>query len=227
MQMKVMLVDDHPLFLEGLQYLLETYGIEVAGVASDGKEALERARILKPDIILMDIKMPVCSGKDALKLIKAEMPDIKIVMLTSSEEEEDLFDAVRYGASGYLLKSTSARELVDMLSDLKNGEVPLSQGLAAQLLKEFRCTDVHDNTSASHVQEEVKEEKLSDRQLEVLEMAAKGITYKEVGESLGLTERTVKYHMGRIIELLHLENRAQVIAYAARMGIVKDKENNV
>jgi two-component system NarL family response regulator len=102
--MKVMLVDDHPLFMEGLQYVLNTYGIGVAGLAENGNEAIEQARILKPDIILMDIKMPECSGLDALKMIKAEMPDIKIVMLTTSEEDEDLFEAVKYGASGYLLK---------------------------------------------------------------------------------------------------------------------------
>ena len=225
MQMKLMLVDDHPLFLEGLQYLLETYGIEVAGVAKNGKEALANARILKPDIILMDIKMPECSGMDALKLIKAEMPDIKIVMLTTSEEDEDLFDAVKYGASGYLLKSTNARELVGMLSDLEKNRVPLSPGLAVRLLKEFRHSGAYDNNPPLHALEEVKKELLTERQLEVLQMVAKGITYKEAGDALGLTERTLKYHMGRIIELLHLENRAQVIAYAARMRLVKNMEN--
>lgn len=225
MQMKLMLVDDHPLFLEGLQYLLQTHGIEVIGVAKDGREALVKARILKPDIILMDIKMPGYSGMDALKLIKSEMQDIKIVMLTTSDEDDDLFDAVKYGASGYLLKNTNAKELLDMLSDLKKGEVPLSPGLAARLLKEFRLSGTYDNNFPQHALEENKKEQLTERQLEILEMAARGITYKEVGEALGLTERTVKYHMGRIIELLHLENRAQVIAYAARMGLVEDKEN--
>lgn len=218
--MKLMLADDHPLFLEGLQYLLETYGLEIAGIARNGKEAVEQARILRPDIILMDIKMPGLSGMDALKLIKAEMPEIKIVMLTSSEENEDLFDAVKYGASGYLLKNTNAKELVNMLADLEKDEIPLSPGLAARLLIEFKRIDAE-----KHIEtlENTKGEQLTKRQLEVLEMAAKGITYKEVGEALGLTERTVKYHMKRIIELLHLENRAQVIAYAARIGLLNDK----
>ena len=107
--MKLMLVDDHPLFLEGLQYLLETYGISVAGVAHNGKEALIKARALRPDMILMDIKMPQCGGLDALKLIKAEMPEIRIVMLTTSEEDDDLYQAVKYGASGYLLKNINAK----------------------------------------------------------------------------------------------------------------------
>jgi len=227
-QMKLMLADDHPLFLEGLQYLLETYGIKVAGVAKDGKEALVQARLLKPDIILMDIMMPECSGIDALKLIKAEMPDIKVVMLTTSEEDEDLFEAVKYGASGYLLKSTNAKELVGMLSDLEKGEVPLSAGLADRFLKEFRPNSVHEQKLFRHELEETKRGKLqlTERQLEILEMVARGITYKEAGEALGLTERTLKYHMGRIIELLHLENRAQVIAYAAQIGLVKNMKDN-
>jgi two-component system NarL family response regulator len=221
--MKIMLADDHSLFLEGLQYLLETYGIEVAGVAKNGREALEKARILKPDVVLMDIKMPECSGMDALKLIKAEMPEIKIVMLTSSEEEDDLFYAIKYGASGYLLKNTNAKELVDMLSDIEKGEASLSQGLAARLLKEFRYNST--DKLMQHISGDSKYEDLTKRQLEVLEMVAKGTTYKEVGESLGLSERTVKYHMGRILELLHMENRAQVIAYASRIGLVEEKNN--
>jgi two-component system NarL family response regulator len=220
--MKIILADDHPLFLEGLHYLLETYGIEVAGVARNGKEALVQARILKPDIILMDIKMPECNGLDALKQIKSEMPEIKVVMLTTSEEDEDLFDAVKYGASGYLLKSTNAKELVDMLSDIEKNEIPLSPGLAARLLKEFSGSEIYEHKLQRLEIEESKIESLSERQLEVLEMVARGKTYKEAGEALGLTERTLKYHMGRIIELLHLENRAQVIGYAARMGLVKD-----
>jgi two-component system NarL family response regulator len=213
MQMKLMLVDDHSLFLEGLQYLLETHGVEVAGTAKNGREALEKSRILKPDIILMDIKMPKCSGLDALKLIKAEMPDIKVVMLTTSEEDEDLFNAVKCGASGYLLKNTNAKELVGILSDIEKGEASFSPELAANLLKEFRNRDT---------EKVMHNEGLTKRQLDVLEMVAKGITYKDVGEALGLTERTVKYHMGKILELLHLENRAQVIAYAARIGLVDE-----
>ncbi|HNU80590.1 MAG TPA: response regulator transcription factor [Bacillota bacterium] len=211
MKMKLLLVDDHQLFMEGLQYLLETYGVEVVGTAEDGREAFEKARVLKPDTILMDIKMPGLSGLDALKLIKAEMPDIKVVMLTTSEEDEDLFNAVKCGASGYLLKNTNAKELVGILSDIEKGEATFSPELAAKLLKEFRSRDTGKT---------IQNEELTKRQLEVLELVSKGIIYKEVGEKLGLSERTVKYHMGKILEELHLENRAQVIAYAARIGLV-------
>ncbi|MEW9123608.1 MAG: response regulator transcription factor [Thermotaleaceae bacterium] len=221
MQMKLMLVDDHALFIEGLQYLLGTHGIDVIGVANNGREAFEKASILKPNIILMDIRMPGCSGLDALKLIKAEMPDIKVIMLTTSDEDDDLFDAVKCGASGYLLKNTNAQNLVDMLFSLEKNEVPLSPGLATRLLKEFRRNT--GNQETQEISEDAVRGQLTDRQLEVLEMVAKGVTYKETGEILGLSERTVKYHMGRILELLHLENRAQVIAYAARMGLAEYK----
>jgi len=211
-EMRLMLVDDHLIFLEGLQYLLGTYGIEIAGTAGNGREALEKARALKPDIIRMDIKMQGLRGLDALKLIKAEMPDIKVVMLTTSEEDEDLFNAVKCGASGYLLKNTNAKELVGILSDIEKGEASFHPELAAKLLKEFRSRDT---------EKTMQNEELTMRQLEVLELVAKGIIYKEVGEKLGLSERTVKYHMGKILEQLHLANRAQVIAYAARIGLTE------
>lgn len=225
MQMKLMLVDDHPLFMEGLQYLLETYGFIVAGTAKNGREALIKARIVRPDIILMDVRMPEGGGLDALKRIKAEMPDIKIVMLTTSEQEEDLFDAIKYGASGYLLKNTNAKKLMDLLADTEIGNASLSPSLTAKLLSEFRSKCSYDNRLSQQPLEHTKKENLTHRQLKVLEMAARGITYKEVGEILGLTERTIKYHMGRIIELLQLENRAQVISYAARIGLIENKEH--
>ncbi len=221
--MKLMLVDDHPLFMEGLQYLLETHGISVAGTACNGKDALYKARNLRPDIILMDIRMPECSGIDALKLIKAEMPEIKIVMLTTSDEDDDLFEAIKCGASGYLLKNINAEKLIEMLSDLENDGIPLSPGLAARLLKEFGQDRANAEQPETGVRKELSgNSALTERQTEILEMVAGGITYKKVGERLGLSERTVKYHMGRIIELLHLKNRAQVIAYASRSGLTKE-----
>jgi len=223
--MDLMLVDDHPLFMEGLQYLLETHGIEVVGIANNGREALEKARRLKPSIILMDIKMPEFDGLDALRLIKAEMPDIKVIMLTTSNEDEDLLKAIKFGASGYLLKNTHAKELISMLSDVENGEIPFSTGLAAQLLKEFKDKNAGEPL-AQPLAGDNEPEQLSARQLEILEMIAQGVPYKDVGEALGLSERTVKYHMKRIIETLHLENRAQVISYAARMGITVNTKSD-
>jgi two-component system NarL family response regulator len=221
--MKLMLVDDHPLFIEGLSYLLKTYGFKVVGVAHSGKEALEKARLLKPDIILMDIKMPDLSGIDTLKLLKAESPETKIAMLTSSEEDEDLFDAIRYGASGYLLKSTGAKELVELLHGLENGVALLTRPVAARILQELKRLNTDGKGSGlPPAEQDIEGPRFTQRQLEILELVAKGVTYKEAGAALGLTERTVKYHMGKIIELLHLENRSQVIAYAVKMGIVQE-----
>jgi len=219
--MKLMLVDDHPLFLEGLQYLLETNGLDVVGIVQKGRQALEKARLLKPNIILMDIKMPDFSGLDALRLIKAELPDIKVVMLTTSDEDQDLLDAIKYGASGYLLKNTNAKELVKMLADIDKGEVPISHGFAASLLYQLRSNDIHNLECPQQLSASSRQELLTERQIEVLELVAQGCTYKEVGDRLGLTERTIKYHMNRIIEELQFDNRSQVIAYAGRLGMIE------
>ncbi|MBM4466399.1 MAG: response regulator transcription factor [Chloroflexi bacterium] len=217
--MKILLVDDHPLFREGLQNLLSAHGIEVLGTADDGLEALEKARALRPDVILMDVQMPRCDGLAATRLIKAEMPDVKIVMLTVSEEDEDLFEAIKSGASGYLVKSLDADRFFQLLAGLERGEAPLSPGLAARILEEF----ARSAAGAGPAAEAGKVAELTPGQIEVLTLVAQGMTYREVGETLHLSERTVKYHMGQILERLHLENRAQVIAYAARMGLVKRK----
>jgi len=215
--MKVLLVDDHPLFLEGLQNLLAARGIEVVGTAGDGLEALEKARALRPDLILMDVQMPRCDGLAATRLIKAEMPTVKIVMLTVSEEDEDLFEAIKSGASGYLLKSLDADEFFQLLSGLEQGEAPLSPGLAARILEEFARSAALAGLAA----EAGKVTDLTPGQIEVLTLVAQGMTYREMGEALHLSERTIKYHMGEILKRLHLQNRAEVIAYAVRMGLVK------
>lgn len=222
--MKYMLVDDHSLFIEGLSYLLQTYGFEVSCIAYSGKEAMNKARQNNPDVILMDISMPYLSGIDTLKLIKAEKPEIKIVMLTSSESDEDLYEAIRYGASGYLLKSTKANELVELLHSIEQGEAQLTPAIAAKILREKISRRDINNISSN--QNEYESPQLTDRQIEILKMVAEGITYKEVATSLGLTERTIKYHMEHIITTLHLENRSQVIAYAVKMGIVNHIQAN-
>jgi len=213
--MRVMLVDDHPLFLEGLQNLLEAHGVEVAGTAGNGKQAFIQARKLKPDVILMDIAMPICSGLDAIRPIKEEMPHVKIVMLTSFDDDEDLFEAVKRGASGYLLKNLNAGELVTLLHALEQGEAPLSSGLAARLLVEL-ARQADKAKPGSTTEQEKTDARLTQRQADVLNLIAQGKTYKEAGAELNLSERTIKYHMEKIIEMLQLENRSQAIAYAAR-----------
>jgi len=216
--MRILLADDHPLFLDGLKNLLKIRGIDVVGTAIDGLEALEKARALKPDVILMDIRMPQLNGLAATRLIKAEQPDIKIVMLTYSENDEDLFEAIKSGACGYLLKAEETDKFFELLSGLMNGEAPLSPSLAGRVLEEFSRQG---RTIRSTGQPVEKEEALTSRQIEVLTLLAQGLIYKEIGAKLFLSERTIKYHMGEIIERLHLENRRQVIEYAGRMNLGK------
>lgn len=211
--MRIMLVDDHPLFLEGLQNLMQTQDIQVVGTARDGMEAVQKAETLQPDIILMDVVMPRCNGLTATRIIKAKFPDIKIVMLTSSESDQDLFEAVKSGACGYLLKNLNATELFNMLKSLQQGETPWSPGLAERILKEFENQEITDSDPGENSQ-------LTERQMEVLKLVAQGMVYKEIGDQLGLSERTIKYHMAKIMEKLHLENRTQVIALASQLGII-------
>jgi two-component system NarL family response regulator len=217
--MRVLLVDDHHLFLEGLRSLLTGRNIEVVGLAHDGFEALCLARSMKPDLILMDIKMPRCNGVDATRLIKAEMPECKVVMLTMSDDEEDLFEAIESGACGYLLKYVKAETLYSYLQDTLSGHAVLSNDLAAKILDRFRRTPgEHDPAHGSHPASGDGRGELSAHQLEILMLISQGRTYKQVAESMGIAERTVKYHMGQILERLHLENRAQAIAYAAGLN---------
>ena len=219
--MKVLLVDDNRLMLEGLQNLLEAYNIEVAGMAKDGWEAVALARELKPDVILMDIRMPGCDGLVATRLIKAEMADARIVILTTSTEDDDLFEAVKSGACGYLVKSMDANELVEALGQAMQGTPPFSPGLAAKLLNEFaRISNqptVADATPPGKTGKTVSASGLNPRQIEVLKLVSEGLSYKEVAARLGLSPRTIKYHMAEIMDRLHLENRAQVLAYAGRI----------
>jgi two-component system NarL family response regulator len=217
--MKVLLVDDNRLMLEGLQNIFEAHGIEVVGVASDGRQSIDLARELKPDVILMDIRMPRCDGLTATRAIKAEMPDARIIILTTSTEDDDLFEAIKSGACGYLLKSIDTDELVTALDQARQGTPPFSPGLAAKLLEEFARIGRSREQSPVEAVEEVSRGELKPRQIEILRLLAEGRSYKEVGTRLFLSPRTIKYHMVEIMNRLHLENRAQVLAFAGRMDL--------
>lgn len=222
--MRVLIVDDHPLFADGLKNLLSARGVEVVGLARDGLEALEKARALRPEVILMDIQMPRLDGLAATRLVKSELPDTVVVILTQSAEDEHLFEALKGGASGYLLKSEPTEEFLKLLQGVSRGEVALSPGLAGRVLKELaHRTDVHRADVAAGARsavERAETEPLTERQLEVLRLVAQGLLYKEVGAQLGLSERAIKYHMGEIVARLHLESRAQVLDYARRSGLI-------
>ena len=206
---RVLLVDDHPLFLDGIRNLLTARGITVIGLAHDGFEAHSMARKLHPDVVVMDVEMPHCNGVEAARLIKCEMPEIKIVMLTMSDSEDNLFAALRNGASGYLLKSLDANEFCQLLADVMHGQVPLPPALAARVLTELSQKPA---VSAARATDRA----LSPRQWEILNSVAQGKIYKEIAVQLNVSEKTVKYHMGQILDHLHLESREQAIAYAAR-----------
>ena len=222
--MRVLIADDYPLLIDGLISLLEAHGIEVAGTANDGQAAVAQALKLEPDLVLMDIRMPVMNGLAATRLIKAQRPEMKIVILTTSAEDEDLFEAIKSGACGYLLKITSGSAFIEALHGVEQGTPPFSPGLAERLMREFaRLSDEKAHTGENGEKKgkgEGEKDLLTERQKEVLKLVAAGLTYKEVGARLSLSEVTVRYHMGEIMEHLHLEHRSQVITYAANHKII-------
>ncbi len=227
--MRVLIADDHPLMVDGLCSLLEAHGMEVAGIVGDGRAAITEALHLNPDLVLMDIRMPICDGLTATRLIKAQQPDMKILIITTSAEEDDLFEAIKSGACGYLLKTTRGPDFIEAILGLDQGIPPFSPGLAERLLREFaRQAEENDEPKQRDEDEKkVRQESsvtLTGRQVEVLQLVSSGMTYKEVGAKLALSEVTIRYHMGEIIRLLHLENRSQVIAYAGKLGLEEFKK---
>jgi DNA-binding NarL/FixJ family response regulator len=213
--MRVLLADDHPLFRDGLATLLRARGMEVVGEASNGLEAVEKSRALKPDLILMDVNMPQMNGLEATRIIKTEKPDTKIVILTVSDDDENLFEAIKSGAQGYLLKSLQSQAFFDLLNGVAQGEAPISRGLATKILGEF----------ARHLQQDevqtANKEDLTDREKEVLRLVAEGSTNRDIASKLNVTENTVKYQLKNLLEKLHLRNRAQAVAYAMQTGLLK------
>lgn len=214
---RVMLVDDHTLFRSGVASLLRQQAdFEVVGEAGNGEEAIEKAGTLMPDVILMDVYMPHMGGLEATRRIKESLPYVKIVMLTFSDEDKDLFEAIKAGAHGYLMKKIEPEELIRNLRGVCQGEAPISRSTATKLLDEFA------RVTRGGAQESRPQEKLSPREQEVLELLTTGATNKEIASSLGISENTVKNHLKNILEKLHLQNRVQAAAYALREGLVPD-----
>ena len=200
---KVLVADDHAVVRAGLANILGAESdIKVVGTASDGEEAISKALELKPDVILMDIFMPRCSGLDAMLAIKENFPDARVLILTVSDREDDLFQALRLGAQGYLLKSASITEVVDAVRRTAAGEAMLSPNIATRLVAEFR--------------EKADEPGLSSREAEVLHLLGEGLTNTEIANRLFIGESTVRTYLRRLLEKLHLKNRAEATAYAAR-----------
>ena len=219
--MRIMLVDDHILFRKGIVALLESRKtFEVVGEANDGLEALAVARKTLPDIILMDIHMPHCDGLEAIRMIKSEMPHIKIVILTVSDDNQDLFKAIKGGAQGYLLKNLEPRQLYDCLDSVAKGESALSGLIAAKILQEFSNPG-----PASGLAPEEMVDALTGRETTILQLVAAGKTNKEIAADLTISENTVKIHLRNILEKLHLKNRIQIAVYAARQEMASKAKN--
>ena len=216
--LRILLVDDHILFRKGMASLLDMRDdLQVVGEAGDGNEGIKAARSLLPDLILMDVNMPNCDGLEATRVIKKEMPHVKIVMLSASESDQDLFEAIKVGAQGYLLKDLEPYQLYDLLESLSRGETPLSGTMATKILKEFSKPEKEEEHTIDY------EEALTDREVGILKLVAEGLTNKEISEQLVISENTVKIHLRNILEKLQLKNRIQAAVYAVRQGMV-DKD---
>jgi DNA-binding NarL/FixJ family response regulator len=210
---RVLIADDHALFRDGMRSLLEAHGIDVVAEARNGREAVELARIHRPEVVLMDLAMPVLDGLGATRLLTAELPDIAVVVLTASEDDEDLFEAVKSGAQGFLPKDLEATRFFELLAGVTRGEPALTPALARKVLGAFARPDPKPAQSVPNA--------LTDREREVLELLVEGVTSnRELADRLFVSENTVKYHLRNILQKLHLQNRAQVIAYAVRHGLV-------
>jgi DNA-binding NarL/FixJ family response regulator len=211
--MRVVIADDQALFREGLRSLLEAHGLEIVAEASNGQEAVEVARAQEPDVVLMDLDMPEMNGLVATRLIKAAVPSTRVIILTASEQDTDLFEAIKSGAQGYLMKSVRADELSRLLDGAIRGEPALTPDIASKLLGEFAHPTVTRHERGS--------DELTEREREVLELLVQGVTSnKELADRLVVSENTVKYHLRNILDKLHANNRAQVIAFATQHGIV-------
>jgi len=212
--MRVLIADDHALFRDGLRSLLDARGVDVVAEARNGREAVSLAQQYLPEIVLMDLSMPEMTGLEATRMISAELPDVKVVVLTASEEDADLFEAIKSGAQGFLPKDIEAARLFSMLEGVMRGEPALTPGLARKLLTEF--------AQPAPAPREQPPELLTDREREVLELLVEGVTSnRDLADRLFVSENTVKYHLRNILTKLHLQNRAQVISYAVRNKLVE------
>jgi DNA-binding NarL/FixJ family response regulator len=207
---RVLVADDHSLFRDGLVSLLEAAGHQVVGQVGDGQAAVEAARRLDPDLILLDVSMPVLDGLGALRLIKAERPEAQVVMLTVSDDET-LFEALQAGAQGYLLKSLSAEEFLEMLEGVTRGEAALTRKTAARLI---------DGLAHGKPRTEEPQDRLTPRETSLLGLVASGMSNKAIAHEMSISENTVKYYMKSILQKLGARNRTEAAAVALRGGLI-------
>jgi two-component system NarL family response regulator len=211
---RVLVADDHALFRQALRGILSTEpDLDLIGEAGDGEEAVRMATDLVPDVILMDVRMPKLAGIDAARQIAAALPTTKIVMLTVSDEDQDLFEAIKAGASGYLLKEVDPTEIADAVRQIHAGQSLLSPAVASKLVSEFAAI-------SKRADEKILRPSLTDRELQVLQHAADGLTNRQIGRRLEISENTVKNHIRNILEKLHLHSRMEAVLYAVREDLI-------
>jgi DNA-binding NarL/FixJ family response regulator len=216
-RLRVLLVDDQPLLRKALASLISAqFDMIVVGEAADGREALERVAQVRPDVVVMDVQMPGANGIEGVRAIRGAGFDVPIVMLTISDEDNDLFEAIQAGANGYLLKNVRPEQLFDSLRGLPRGEAPISAAMASRLLEALRRGGLLNRQLP--VDLAADEMALTRREAEVLQFVAAGLSNKEIAARLTITEGTVKNHVHHTLEKLHLVNRVQAAAYAVRHG---------
>jgi DNA-binding NarL/FixJ family response regulator len=212
--MRILLVDDITLFREGLVRLISGQpDLNVVGEAKSVREAVDQALLLKPDVILLDISLPDGTGFDAAGMILKELPGVKIVFLTVHEEDDRLFEAIRYGAEGYLLKNIPADELIAYVRGLEQGAPAITPGLTARILKEFAQTHVHKEAPPAVVRQ------LTTRQRQVLHLLRSGATNQEIAQALVLSEQTVKNYVSTLLSILQVKNRYEAAEFARRYDL--------
>jgi len=215
-EIRILLVDDQPLFRRAIATLVgDQPGLVVVGEADNGVQGLEMARTLKPDVVLLDVEMPVMNGVEATRRIREEVPTAKIVILTVSEADDHLFDAIRFGAHGYLLKNLRPEQLYELIRAVMRDETVLSPAIAGRLLREFREHPEGRRVSTPSA----PEPSLTAREIQIMQLVADGLSNKEIGVRLSITEGTVKNHVHNALEKLQLENRIQAAAYVVRHGL--------
>ncbi|GAB4452670.1 MAG: response regulator transcription factor [Anaerolineae bacterium] len=219
---RVLLADDHQLFREGLATILNSQpDFKVVGEAGDGLEVLVKARDLKPDLILMDVGMPGCDGLEATLRVKSELPQVTVVMLTVRDEDEKLFEAIKNGAQGYLLKSIRSPELLEMLRGAIRGEAAINPNMGGRILEEFRKL-----SQLPHPAPDEEIVALTQREQEVLSLVAVGATDKEIAQELTLSIYTVKSHMRNVLAKLHQNQRHEAAQFAVRNRLIDPPPND-